>query len=516
MLKANLNLLEEISSARVWRSWLVICAFTFVVHCFTLRISPTVWQDEVQIVDMGRSVLSGADSTWAVSWSLAGRPGQPLNYLGCVAQEAAYRLANGTSTGPRLVSLLGALLAATTLLGWLLQRGAKPWIALLAGLLLVMDPLFAASFRGARVDGMVFTCIFACCWMIRRGVEPSASGSRSLLTWPAAGMFLALAGLCWASAILLVPLVVYEFIDSQRSQVAGGGFKRFLRDGLLVALGAAATFALGLVPIWSTLKTSVQDTSSAVSAVASTGFYLERLVQAATCYKLSPWVILLGVLAMLRLDGVLFLGAFFLALFGVLSTRVYEHRALYLLPYLLLAIGSRADALAGAKNSRPGLAKASLCVLSLMVAWSAALTLGMRTWNAARQSRVRSYERVEEMASHASIQAGASVYCLGWEFYYVGRALGWKQYHYLCGAREGHASDYSHFLSRMDYVLMPENYANRSAVEELLKAEGFSFIRLLGTQTATASPGSSKPVIRVGAQGYPQCRLYANKARVRN
>ena len=65
-----------------WGAWGLVLFATLSVHSLTIRISPTIWQDEVQIVDYGRVLAPGADRSHAMTWLDSGRAAIPLNYLG--------------------------------------------------------------------------------------------------------------------------------------------------------------------------------------------------------------------------------------------------------------------------------------------------------------------------------------------------------------------------------------------------------------------------------------------------
>lgn len=115
--------------------FVVFALVVVVVQCYALRFSPTIWQDEVQILDCGRSILPGGDQGYCMSWLESGRPYAFVSYLGCAMQELACQLSSDDPFGPRFSSLLGAVVAAGAMLGWLMQRGVRPWVAVTAGMI---------------------------------------------------------------------------------------------------------------------------------------------------------------------------------------------------------------------------------------------------------------------------------------------------------------------------------------------------------------------------------------------
>ena len=117
----------------------------------TATISPPAWQDEVQIIDYGRTVIPGSDLSFGTTLTRVGRVVRPLEYVGCLIQEAAYRIASGSMIGPRVAALAGALCAAIALWAWLKEAGVEQWIAGALGCAFLWDPIFAQSYRGAQI-----------------------------------------------------------------------------------------------------------------------------------------------------------------------------------------------------------------------------------------------------------------------------------------------------------------------------------------------------------------------------
>src|SRR5437763_668842 len=105
---------SKLSNRRIWVSWLIILSAVSLIHLLTLTISPTLWVDEAQIIEHGRLIFFDPHSSWSVNWwTAANRPIQFWSYLGPALQEAAFRMTMPLSSGPRIASLLGAMIAAT-------------------------------------------------------------------------------------------------------------------------------------------------------------------------------------------------------------------------------------------------------------------------------------------------------------------------------------------------------------------------------------------------------------------
>jgi hypothetical protein len=245
--------------------WLLLAAATFVVYLFTLRLSPTLWHDEVMQLEWGRLALPGVDASYGLGWLPEGRPFRALAYLGCAVQELFCRLFDSDPAGHRLSSILGAMLASYAMLGWLRARGVVPWIALACAVLLLWEPTFVQGYRGGRVDSFSIAFMLLALWAVvvgrreeakrvgswqmavggkargeRReagggldsqmlksgnaeklkddpvGLLPVTSDSLRAPAWRALGWFalagvcVAISGLMWVSAILLLPLLLHE------------------------------------------------------------------------------------------------------------------------------------------------------------------------------------------------------------------------------------------------------------------------------------------------------------------
>ena len=507
-----LNRISNLSPRHAWSLWLAILFITVAVHSLTLTISPTIWQDEVEIVDYGRTALWGSDQGWSVNWSVKGRPVLAFNYLGCVLQELACRLTAMTEVGPRLASVLGAIFAGTAMLGWFLKRGVKPIAALASASLLLLDPVFAQSYRGARVDCWVFGFIFLTCWLIwlAMAVEGRSGRLRLNLFLVAAGVCLALAGLCWPSAILLVPLVMHEFFSAFRVRFTRKHMVLLLYPLLTLAGSAFVTLLLFLAPVCNSIMAALQDLNNVVSITSGHASVLSGMQAVAESYRLSPWLLLLGLVSFVipanRLLGV----AFVLALLGVIATHPYIHRALYLLPYLLLGFSGIIALLMIHGHSRPVFLKASLAALAILLVWSSALTLGMRTWNALRQREFRSPDRLMEVAQSSIGKQAVSVYTHPSEFYYVGRRLGWRQFNFIDADVARNPGILANILPQMQYVILREGEPGNSQIQEILAQKGFKLLRKIqaGGNRLPAKNGSTQ--IGYGATGYGEYLIYVS------
>lgn len=468
----------------IWALWLAIAVMAAAVHAVTLRISPTVWQDEVQILDWGRAGSTGAADTWAASWNAAAaRPQGNLCYIGCAFQEIGYTVMGGDLAGPRMSALLGAVLASAAMLGWLRARGVDGRVALACSLLFLLDPVFAQGYRGARVDGWTMAFMLMGFWCIR--AMPLHNGVARPIWMPrvehaVAAVCVALAGLCWVSAILLVPLLIHELWCDRRKDVRRDEMgNRLMWMGDLAWVGGFSVMALGilLLPIWPQIRQVGADMAGTTSAAAGSGvpFEIATLMNLAgefgEVFKYNPWPLLLAGIGCISSKRWPLCLAMAVASLGVLLTSFYIHRAVYLLPYLFLSIALAADGIIQAKDSRRWCLIVGF-VLCGMIAWSSGVTLGARTVVALKQRDVRDYRHMRDLAIAAIGPGSHRVYLGSWEPYYAGRRLGWKLFCSFGGGGPG-SRDWNALMKTMDFAVFRTDYLTNQE-HEVMAALGFS------------------------------------------
>lgn len=415
-----------------WRLFVAALVGGAVVHCLTLTISPPAWQDEIQILDYGRTLTPGGDRSFAVTWAPPGRPVQLLTYTGCVLQNLAYRLAGNSMVGPRLSALVGASLAAVFMLGWLREAGVTPWIAAVAACTFLWDPVFVQGYRGARVDCWSMACMLAALWCVRRSAR--APNARAWLA--AAGPLVALSGLTWPSAILLLPLLVHEIVVGEPAERPRDSTSReLLRRGWLVRLvivgsSAAVCLLILLLPMWRQVLGMVEDLSSFV-----TGAKASRVDDLLTrAWKLPVSFIRSPLFPVAALAGAAFVGprswlvAFAAAVAGVVITKPYVHRSVYLLPYFALGFALAADRvrerLAG---RRTALACMTLAAM-LPLACNGAISLGARTAVALLERQRRDPALADRFVETLTAGRKGRVLLGSWSLYYPFRARGWASW----------------------------------------------------------------------------------------
>lgn len=398
--------------------WGVFCVGVLIVSCATIQISPTIWQDEVQIIEFGRCTLNpGTD--WSVNTKADGKPAFIISYLGAVIQELSFQLTQ-SPIGPRFSSIVGAIVAATLCRVWLLLKEATPLSAGLTAGIFLLDPIFVQGYKGARVDSWAMTFVFLSLIAVRVGL--AQRNPKSTFRWCIlAGAFAVVAGFTWISAILIWPLVATELIIS-RSE------KKLV---LLVGIGCGAIFAatILLLPVSGRLFESVSNTLSHVGSDSIRSSLRLQIPELLQTVKLSPFFLaaaFVGILTVKR--EVAYALPFVASLVFMLLTRMYEHRYIYLLPYVCViteAFARRLNKFEFVVAMRK-LYVGSM-VLSLLFAWAAILTLVVRPVLALQNATGRDPNKLVSVAND-SIGVSKKVYMGSFDFYYAGRVLDWRMF----------------------------------------------------------------------------------------
>ncbi len=476
----------------VWIVWAVASLLSVVVYFPTLTLTKHIWQDEVQILELGRGMFQDLDQSHSMAWRVDDqRPASSIAYLGRVVQEICYRVFAPSPVGPRMSSLVGAVLASAAVLGWLISRGTLAWVAVACSLLLLWDPLFVEGYRGARVDSWSMACMLFALWIIADGLKTNKGLRFKPNRWQAAaGLLIALAGLVWVSAVLLLPLVVLQCLQGSGNPQPG---ELRLRIAALVWIGVFALlfFALLLIPLAPTLAAQLSDLRENVGNKASQGIDVAAFLAP---YVRSPWVPIFAIIGIVyaRLWGFgLVLAA---AVCAVLLTAAYVHRSIYLLPYFLAILAAFASAYIASARFSIGKQLLVVVVLLFMLLWSAGLSLGARTVVAWNQRDSRDPEMLHAMLRDQVGSTPRKAYLVPYELYYAARQIKWMPFKaYL---REDWSDENMiKLLSEMEVVIQRADTPS-PGLDDLLNKMGFTArILVAGTGSAKRPENYGKYII---------------------
>ncbi len=495
------------TARRDWLAWSVICLAVFILQAATVEFYPALYQDEVQILDIGRTVLD-TDSQWAMSWDAATRqPIVPVSYLGPVLQELAYLVTEPSHVGGRILSLLSLLLAASCAFGWLRARSTPPTIALVLAAALLLDPLVNWHVRVGRVDCWVFASCLAACWLLRSTTQAGVTARQFKLRLLAAGALLAAAPFFWPTATMLLPLVLLELyyaLQWRQRTSNSSALTVWLQAPLVFGLGGAAMLALLCLPVLLHWQVYLDGLRAVADVQVHAAAIQNPLLNLALVH--DPAITVLAALSLFyrRETGLLIM--LLLAAMSMYLTMVYAARVMYLIPYLLAMIAGAATVV-WAGNGAPRSRSLWQAGLALMLLWNAGTVLLFRTYTAVQQATSYAPEVLLPGLQRAVGAGSHRVLADEWHVYFAGRQLGWQM------IRPGAPLDktgYATLLRTMDYVIVNQVPYNETTLN-LVKELGFELKQTL------EFPQSPARDVNLGllqwhmvAGGYPSLLVYQN------
>lgn len=443
------------------RTWWTFVLVVVAVQVSTLEVSPTMWQDEVQLVDMGRATLASPPSTWSITAGADGKPRTFVSFVGPVMQEMAFRATFPWSWGPRLWSLSGAVIAGWGMLVWLRRRGTSIGPAMLLAAAFLVDPMFVQSYRGARVDSWAMASVL---WgLVTLRAAAIRADRRGDATGFLAGSLFGVACMTWPSAALLGLLALDDWwaaTSRAEVEVPGGARGRWRLAGAIVA-GFVSTVA-GLVGAYFTLRPEAWGQGASEAANVMLGSLSEIVRGTTGAVRLSPLIWTLAIAAAIvagqwRL-GLLSLGAALVAA----GTHPYIHRIIYILPYAFALVGAAAES-ERIRHGIPGRVAGAALLL-----WALAITMFIRPAIAFRDREARNPAIPFRFAEEHRRLGSFDVYLEPWELYFPGRATAWRMHRAL------RTRDVERIIASVDVVIAYPRGA--TGIEPILERYGFELL----------------------------------------
>ncbi|WP_345160931.1 hypothetical protein [Pontibacter saemangeumensis] len=438
-----------------WWIWLLVIGIISPFFLLTMGTGPYLHSDEFMNLDLGRVILD-PKTDWSIAWMLdQQKPVYLFSYVGTVLQELSFEF--GGQYGPRVSGLIGALAAATALLGWLIARRTSPNVAILLGLIFLLDPLFVQAFTIGRIDGWPMALCLSSCWILRDSGNYLSKLSLLHVRLLSAGGLATIAFFTWPSAVFLFPLIALELFDVLKKNVNGGySFQKSYRPVLYFIAGGVVVTLLLLLPIISQLLSQYKNALEGLKANTHGGSSQEKLtilnnaVELLRVLKYTPVMVLIALLVFFKFRQMSLTLAILTVLILMISTLVYINRVQYLLPYFLAYIGS----LYHQKNIESSSQWLRMGSLAALLFWSVGLSLGVRTYLAFDTQQERKRELVHQ-AALSMIGSGEHRVLIPYEFYYSGRSLGWKMYRaYIAYNNPFNTDMLKKILTRVDYAIM--------------------------------------------------------------
>jgi hypothetical protein len=385
--------------------WLlcVSLAIFLMLRTASLRLSPTVWQDEVETA--GLEVPGGiGPAVMATVRTGTGSPyGQPSTVTAYVHQTAQNIFGHSIVT-TRLLALLSATVAAVLLFAILRSLRVRPPVPLSGALLLLSDSVFANSAHGGRADSL------AVMLSLLGGYAVVQAAQRRRLSWAyAAGMCFALSLFAWPTAFLGVFYVPALLLLCSK----GARFSVLL---VSVASGVIASGGLLTLLLGVGISSAVDDMAIAMSTGGAPIGVADLPVRYALLYVRTPWMPVLVALCLLisilrppRHTAVLaisLIGGLLIAS----RTGFYGARAVYFVPGFVLLICLTVDRCRSSRTWPVRLRSIDPAFALIVVAVGGLLIdPGVRTVQALQQSEQRDYGQVEAFVA-SIVQEGDVVF----------------------------------------------------------------------------------------------------------
>jgi hypothetical protein len=424
-------------SWRFWGIWIFALALIFTVFFAVIDVAPFLHLDEFMTIDLGRVILQ-PKSDWSIAWMMdRDQPAFVFFYLGPVFQELVYQM--GGQYGPRISGIIGAFVAATAMIGWLLARGTSRNAVLVFGLIFLLDPIFVQAYTIGRVDGWAMAACLVSCWLLRDLIYRSKDRETNKRQIILAGMTAAIAFFIWPSVSFLFPLLFLELIYLVKSTITDNknSWKANLFPFVLFGIGSIIATTLLIIPIAAQVYELFNNVveglliNTRFGAPGELGMNsrlnLDSLILLFNFLKFSPILLLFAFIGCIKNKETLLFCACMFAIIVMLCTVVYSHRIQYLLPYFIIGAAGLYK-FKGGQDLKTGTSFMKTGGLMLLLVWSVGLSLIARTLLALDYNEERQRRLIYQAANKMIGPGNYSVYSHTCEFYYAGRSLGWRMY----------------------------------------------------------------------------------------
>jgi hypothetical protein len=513
----------------------VVC----LCHISTVRVYPTPWGDEVNLLELGRCAVFERNTDWSIILSPCSsvdklQPDLFPTYIGGAVTELLFR-ATGTFITHRLFSIAGLACASLLCCIWLVRKGYSPWTAALGAFLFATECHISRIAHFYRPDLWILAIVFLCLlWIMRLEAQPRL---RQYFQFGLLGCVLAFHVLYWFSAVFSWPILLAEaLLLAERERWRGPTY-------ILVACAVGTGFLLGVLlflvlpfyrDLWTMLgllihhpdlvniQSSLQPATDAWSRLVC-GLHLfygnARTVLMLAARSPFLWTLSgLGFLWALRSNRIL-CSVLSVQLVIMLATTMYAQRIVYLLPgaVLLAALAMKALSESRPIHAHPGFCRALHCYYGLAAAFGLAVVLAINLiagWGGTGES-----DRFRD-AIRKTIGVGPKrVYVFSWQPYFHAREFGWKLFSFLpINARAILEPNKAAFLQSMDYILSNDETNGLDGLLPLTKEEeaclashGFVKCASIPTKADVESPFVGKCKAAIYSYAYPSFTVWKNQ-----
>ncbi|HEX9150601.1 MAG TPA: hypothetical protein VF842_00870, partial [Flavobacterium sp.] len=288
------------------------------------------------IVDLGRIILD-PNTDWAITWmTKSDSPVLLWSYIGPVFQELSFRTMG--ELGPRVMGLVGAVLAANAMLFYLLARGTSQTAALTLSLVFLLDPLFVQSYTMGRVDGWAIAFCITSCYVLTGSMTVLTKKQLKIQAFMAGGLG-SIGFLIWPSAIFLFPLIVYQLLILcfERKSILAMAY--FILGAVIIGFSLLLPISLRIYQQFDRVVDGLLVNLKHASDMPDSRLlnYFHSALELLRILKFTPFLVLFAFISVSRRKSGLILAASATILL-LLITLVYIHRVIYLLPLFIVSI----------------------------------------------------------------------------------------------------------------------------------------------------------------------------------
>lgn len=448
----------------------------------TLTIAPIAWQDDSQITDHGRVLLSG-DRSFGLSLGESGEAVVSPFVLGPLLSEVLFQI--GGHSAVRIGSILLAALCALLLfvIGYRSARRSAR-LPMLIALTFFFSYSFSQNFRSGRFDVLAFALLFfAVLLLIPNGGEHRLTARRLALS----STLLGLSVITWPTAVLLSPLWLLVLVHDWSEETWQRLSTSRTLASIVAPLAAIGCAALAVFAVRAGSQGLLEAGIGALAAAGGSGLSgADRSIAVASLSFLRtlapeflfPLVTLAAVaLGSARRRAGAWVIALSLIAAAVVLTHPYIHRYIYFLAAAALAVTVLV-------NDLPVRAQRGIAiVLIVLVPVLASLQLIARPAVALQDLGNRSSEARGAATAGIDCSKGQRVYLDVWRLYYGLREDGCRMDRLFAGGRREAEAFLIGASETYDYIVLSGTRADWTHLDEVLANANWQIIeRGGGTQ----------------------------------
>jgi hypothetical protein len=316
----------------------------------------------------------------------------------------------------------------------------------------------------------------------------------------------AMAFFVWPSAVLTYPLILAELLVLLREEYSmRQSGASILRSVMAFVIGGLVMTALLLIPIWPLRKIVFNDIWPILRASQPPYNLSLQITNLLGSFKYSLLLPFGALICFIWGRSRLMAWMALLVFVYLLCTRLYIGRLIYLLPYAIGLIGGAYQIPftlnANAKTHR----LITHLGLSLLIVGSIGISMIIRPAIALSQKEGRDPNILFEMGRESIGNGPYRIYLGAWEFYFVGRGLGWHMFNeYVDQSHIDHLT----LFSSVDYAIFPLGDVDAD-LDSLLSKEGLHFKKVLINDR---QPGTGvKHQFSLGGKPYGPYILYSRE-----